>query len=128
MTQESNRVIADYLPYYLGCKLVSNNTHGIVGTLVGVVKNDVYFKSNGFIYHYKADMYKPILRPLSSMTEEKRKELYAMGSQRYKGGITQMLNLNCFDSAQFMWLLINHFDLFNLIESNLAIDAETIKK
>lgn len=59
--------------------------------------------SNEFYYHHC----KPLLRPLSDMTEEEIKIYESMQSRLWE---------------QFVWLLKNRFDLFNLISSGQAID------
>lgn len=76
----------------------------------------------GFIW------FRPYLRPMSSMTEEERKE--------YKGFIVHREHVNaqgqewdidcfCFGSVSRLidWLNAHHFDYRNLIEKNLALEA-----
>ena len=74
------------------------------------------------------DILMPYLRPMSSMTEEERKE--------YKGFIVHREHVNaqgqewdidcfCFGSVSRLidWLNAHHFDYRNLIEKNLALEA-----
>ena len=77
--------------------------------------------------------WKPYLFPLSSMTEEQRKELKELGAS------VNCYNRICFDSYDeygmdivttvdvtndvFDWLNKNHFDYRDLIAKDLAIDA-----
>ncbi len=58
-----------------------------------------------------AEKFKPILRPLSDMSEEE-KRLYDSKDQSAEG---------------LRYLLTIHVDLFGLIEANLAIDKTKIK-
>ena len=68
---------------------------------------------------------KPILRRLEDMTEEERVKEYfpTMGERDINGGEYT----EDFETPQtFAWLLSKSFDLFNLIDSGLAIDSKTI--
>lgn len=75
---------------------------------------------------------KPFLRPISSMTEEERKELRALceedlsefaGFIRAGHGLSHD-GLYMFDKMrQLEWLLKNHFDYHGLIDKGLAIKA-----
>lgn len=58
---------------------------------------------------------KPYLRPMSSMTEEEKEELYQKTGFRIDDCI---LGLSAID-----WLNTHHFDFRNLIEKGLAIEA-----
>lgn len=69
---------------------------------------------------------KPILRPLSSMTEEEQHEMSKMvdlvdaeDGENYWWG-TQVA------AHRTNYLISKHFDLFNLIPDGLAIDSSTI--
>lgn len=102
--------IKDYLHFYLGCEAVTvkSKPEIITGHIIDLV--------NGNFYHAK-----PILRPLSDMTEEEAFDLEAVG------GSTEVFELTSivysFDSHRMLWALKKGFDLFGLIESNLAIDS-----
>lgn len=74
---------------------------------------------------------KPYLRPMSSMTEEEKEELY----HYYCNEIADNLNtpnltweLRCCVSNSFGtdWLNAHHFDFRNLIERGLAIDCTNL--
>lgn len=72
------------------------------------------------------DKYKLLLRPLSSMEPEEIKESgieLDWNSMDYTDIETLM-----FTPTDFTYLLSKSFDLFNLIESGIAIDSTTIKK
>ena len=98
-----------------------------------------YLKPNGMVM--KGDI-KPYLFPISSMTEEQKKEYYSLAddvtikpghdcrlgikihciklgiSDNPHEGVWDYINLNALD-----WLNKNHFDYRGLIEKGLAIDA-----
>lgn len=67
---------------------------------------------------------KPYLRPMSSMTEEERKEWYRQShvdyDPEYKTDPTLSLD-NCHLSID--WLNAHHFDYRGLIEKGLALEA-----
>ena len=76
--------------------------------------------------------FKPYLFPLSSMTEEQKKELNNIGwyfdndtisnSETYYSEDTDYVtHTNC--CSLIDWLIRNHFDFRGLIEKGLAIDA-----
>lgn len=67
-------------------------------------------------------MLNPLLRPLSSMTEEEKIELFALReneAQLFPAIITGL-------SECFRWLLSHHFDIFGLIDAGLAIDKTSL--
>ena len=85
---------------------------------------------NGYINHtkvYKIDDIKPYLFPLSSMTEEQKKEYnrwkHEVPFYYYEyGDVVEEIAL--YDSPEsFEYLIENHFDYRGLIEKGLAIDA-----
>jgi hypothetical protein len=111
--------INDYLHLYLGCPCertcwvdAEDDMPGFektrqIGTLNQTIINDL-------------DFFKPklILRPLSSMTEDESDYILP---EAWEGKPTIIVN-----AAMTVWLLSKHFDLFGLIESELAIDATKI--
>lgn len=135
--------IEDYLPMYLGCNLICE-PYGITEdspeNLVCVhwYFNTKYDKSTSLVT-YKGEqkcietrLIKPILRPLSSMTEEEKQEAV---KTIYNGG-TAWDNINdaviefdqqCDKNILFFhYLLSKHFDLFGLIDAGLAIDSTSL--
>lgn len=144
--------LAPYLPYKLGVASGDEydsilNNIGVMGT-----HYDVYAPNNYTIYQLckcedgvfkymgvRPIQVKPILRPLSSMTVEEVEELNSLiddsvkvvvssgnwvyiesaSSDPWDGSPTLSL-----DSINIIneYLFKNHFDVFNLIENNLAID------
>lgn len=69
-------------------------------------------------------VFKPYLRPMSSMTEEEKKEFQAFhcvdGLHPYF--YQQMCNLQNLENM-FNWLNAHHFDYRGLIEKGLALEA-----
>ena len=62
--------------------------------------------------------YKPYLRPMSSMTEEERKQYHEMLTKYDVSCFVSRLGGKVFD-----WLNINHFDYRGLIPMGLALEA-----
>lgn len=62
--------------------------------------------------------YKPYLRPMSSMTEEERKEYKHIAPRIVIEDGIRLPNIN-----QINWLNAHHFDYRGLIEKGLAIEA-----
>jgi hypothetical protein len=131
--------IRDYLHLYMGCKVETNINGKYVhpyGCLsIDVIDSDTY---NTIIFNLKLSendlekgwvdnthLYvKPILRPLSSITEDEKNEASAFIEptnqfRLYSSGYTHYAKCTHF-------LLSNGFDLFGLIEAGLAIDATTL--
>ena len=64
-------------------------------------------------WHTNEEIFKPYLRPMSSMTEEEKKELWEL--LRKLGMASDVKRLD--------WLIAHHFDIRNLIEKGLALEA-----
>lgn len=138
--------LKDYLMLYIGAKLERGGTvtHALL---------DAADKSSFNAY----TDFKPILWPLSSMTDEQIKDLikYEKCISQYEYvkferiwfnniltgiridyGIMEAdgvyhrcwdLEFSAMNADDFAWCLKNHFDIFQLIESGLALDATEIK-
>lgn len=125
--------IEDYLHLYLGCKVELDNGGSKVYNrkliAVGGVDDEPYCKlrlgdaGEGQFVHavlLKENRAKPILRPLSSMTEEEREEA-ATTATIHGAHITITTHYE-----GMRYLLSKHFDLFGLIDAGLAIDSTTL--
>jgi hypothetical protein len=126
--------IKDYLHLYLGCDAMIAEGKDLY-TLTAIQSNSTLCvmrnkkdSRNGDWIHNKN--IKPILRPLSSMTEEEMKEC---GNLDYDFSDEPELNQwdwrefdTLISANQFHYLLSRHFDLFGLIEAGLAIDKTTL--
>lgn len=141
--------IEDYLPLYMGCECelqLIYNAGTMVEKLTGITQ-----KKDGIVYcHFlgssdsyrTAETVKPLLRPLSDMTEEEAglllselrepqmfRDRQMSISERgflliHLGDSTVVEDLN---ANAWKFLIDKHFDLFGLIESGLAV-SKTIKE
>jgi hypothetical protein len=135
------------------CEITSKSNHGdwIVVRFDDVIKVTSQTwetsTSNAHYFFFGDDYIVPILRPLSSMTEEEAIEVARVSE--WEGHFRDVkVTKSKFDdlivswdgmpesreefnatgeffycAEQFLYLLSKHFDLFNLIEEGLAIDA-----
>lgn len=122
----------DVAHLYLGCKaeveLKSDSNLGYedgINTLDGIMVD--------WLREFK--YVKPILRPLSDMSNEEIKELQEMGYslsfplQRILDENGDELRMDVFDLAELtLWLTSKSFDICNLIESGQAIDKTTLSQ
>lgn len=112
----SEKKIEDYLHLYLGCECICTNERDIQTlTCVEPVMKKAWMIT-GISYHI--DVVKPILRPLSDMTEEENTIC-----NEFVIGCSANDNPNpmYWTPLQFNYLLKQHFDLFGLIDAGLAI-------
>jgi len=121
----------DYLHLYLGCDVMveslalsNDNTPGnsqIKGPFklvaVGIMEQTVHVKLDGYTVT-ASDIIKPILRPLSDITEEEATECGWMGLFTLEHFAEKKL----YKPTSFHYLLKRGFDLLELIEAGLAID------
>ena len=120
--------IKDYLHLYVGCTLRCDTGFVI---LMSVIPEIIPHTSFGIAvingsesYRTNLGDYKPVLRPLSDMTEE---ECNLLGwDYKYQGKIISHRAENL-SPEEVRILLKQGFDLFNLIESGLSIDKTKIK-
>ena len=131
MTQEERMLLIKDLSARLPYAVTVEHTSGFRGTLHDITVHHMYddndnvydaicytdfFGDEDSIY---IEYFKPYLFPMSSMTEEQRKEMEEL---MYKTdtpfGAIFSENVDYFD-----WLNKNHFDYRGLIEKGLAIDA-----
>ena len=128
MTQEEKdlllRDLCARLPYYPKCEMIDE---------LRVVNNekDSSYISTLFPKHIELFSYhnnftiKPYLRPLSSMTEEEKKEVYhdcyvvSLDFDRRTTDMIAVPNL----TRIVDWLNAHHFDFRNLTERGLAIEV-----
>lgn len=115
-----SKEIKDYLHLYLGCDIEEKVSHKDSCRVFKLT--DENLKNILFQPKY----YKPILRPLSDMDDEEKKEYGEMIPDivNARHPYQPYINLN---AKRTLWALSKHFDLFSLIENGLAIDASTLK-
>lgn len=132
--------IQEYLKYYLGTEVKCYIGH----------KPEPIFVPMAMAYQYR-DSYgytKPLLRPLSDMSEEEAREFaiaYGLSNDikplrvGVEGSLLQFeysekgdakfihWYVQKLSAEMFHYLLSRGFDLFGLIEKGLALDAKTVK-
>ena len=109
----------DYAHLYLGCDL-TDPTHTIKAKLHNVnSETGAYWESEVTVGRLEGSTLKPILRPLSDITKEEIEQC----SYFFTNTSRSILE----DGAQrTFYLLKQGFDLFNLIESGIAIDKTNL--
>lgn len=117
--------IEDYLHLYIGCECYEsyNNKIGILSGLCIGADNPVLVEHNKSKWWLKYSEVKPMLRPLSDITEE---ECDVLGLNR-NYFIEQSHEVRNWLPLEFKYLLKQRFDFFGLIPSNLAIDKTKIE-
>jgi hypothetical protein len=116
MTQEDKelllRDLCARLPYHVRCKIWLKDGTTEEG-LLDLKHNYGNVLQDAFYYNKIKDI-KPYLRPMSSMTEEERKEYLH---------ITLCDVVDCEAWNEVDWLNKHHFDYRGLIEKGLALQA-----
>jgi hypothetical protein len=120
--------IKDYLHLYIGCE-VDTNVQGQYIHPYGCIKIEELTVENLFIIlermRFNEEYYcKPILLPLSDMTEEESREHDQIEMVKVKTLDGTIVH----DANAVVWLLSKHFDLFGLIDAGLAIDKTTLNQ
>ena len=124
MIQENkNLVLQDLccrIPYRVRCSFgVDDAVYEICGinpSCCGASEIQATHIKSGINGDFKLTSCKPYLFPMSSMTEEQRKELQSLMIQDSYGIFYHTLE-------SYDWLNKNHFDYRGLIEKGLVIDA-----
>ena len=111
----------DYAHLYLGCDL-TDPTHTIKAKLHNVnSETGAYWESEVTVGRLEGSTLKPLLRPLSDMTKEEIECISRMSISK------EAYNMTVCDFAKVTkWHLEKGFDLFNLIESGIAIDKTNL--
>ena len=122
------RDLCTRLPYNVMCQVdfkEDGKYNSKVMLLSGIFTDEAYFTTKGGSIY--SNEYKPYLFPLSSMTEEQKKEYnywkHEVPVCRYEyGDVVEEIEL--YDSPEsFEYLIENHFDYRGLIPMGLAEDA-----
>jgi hypothetical protein len=126
--------LASYLPYDLQMRNIEDKTNHKL-----TIAHQTYDLSTVSLYpilneeFYKT--FKPILLPLSNITNKQLKEFYQFDSvdmelidiEEWKEELVNMIKGNDkFQLSQFQKLFEWHFDVFGLIEKGLAVDINTL--
>lgn len=123
MTQEEKDLLLNDLCARIPYKVKIQTAYTDAKTLEGIQLPDYFGISDGY-YSFDYMECKPYLRPMSSMTEEQKKELAEINPEFYSlicwdGDIhISSMNIRGYD-----WLNKNHFDYRGLIPKGLANDA-----
>ena len=129
MTQEEKELLLKdlcaRLPYGVKIQVPYEDGSGYFDETVWEVNNEGPFHVNGWGIEY--EYVKPYLFPLSSMTEEQKREynmlLTDILTYEYEGGDIVTV-IDTYDNWMSIdYLIANHFDYRYLIEDGLAIDA-----
>ena len=147
MKQESKDLLLKYLsmalPYGVilsigifdnGTMKYHNEKFDYHSKLLSLIELEGAFSLNGLLYKYSQFIAKPYLRPMSSMTDEEKKEMYNLlspeGTAIYGcDGISMPMNhYGEFVPYEFMnriiqYLIKNHFDFIGLIPKGLEIEV-----
>jgi hypothetical protein len=107
--QTGKKDVKEYLHLYLGCECLAKKPQSM-GADQDTIRPDMLQQDYW-------EWIKPILRPLSDMTEEEREQLNDIELGESSWPTVAIALAPC-----FKYLLSKHFDLFGLIESGLAID------
>lgn len=115
MTQEDKELLLKDLCTRLPYGVMVQDELGRVNKLVIGNADLIRLYYNDFSIYGENALSLPLLRPLSSMTEEEKKE-YDSLFKLHKDG-----NVYCENWEYFDWMNKHHFDCRNLIEKGLAI-------
>lgn len=115
--------LSAYLPYKL--KTVNFN----VGKHLGKPLISEIIASNIMCFLDGSTYAKPILRPLSDLTKEVWDNVFVNDDiDKILSVYESDKHLGCVENYLVNILLSHHFDIFNLLENNLAIDINTLNK
>jgi hypothetical protein len=89
----------------------------------------------GFLISYEIDAFKPILRPLSELVIDEKLIEDFIGLGNWCNAYDEYIDHWYPDASYaqqapyviFEYFLVNHYDVFGLIENDLAIDVNSIK-
>lgn len=154
------RNIKDYLHLYLGCEVAGYKDQVTRSKIVGFYSDTIILSPHEYAtpagtftrpeMRVNINAVKPILRPLSDMTEDEGIEVckfivvekrqnqidlqeltsshiwYIDGEMWYGDGVSEVydkyIKFNELSADQFRYMLSKGFDLFGLIDAGLAID------
>jgi len=121
--------IAPYLPYRV--KVLRPNKN-ISLEIVGITKEYILFNENGVETYGDFTHCKPILHPLSDLTNDEFNFIYE--NETDSESIEELVHMDsesfrCNKFSYIFWeaLFKNHFDVFGLIEKGEAVDISTIQ-
>jgi len=98
------------LPYGVFLKIGEYSDYTLQGIVHSNINKPLLVRCNDSNFECNIEVVRPYLRPMSSMSEEEKKEV-------------EDLNMNPFSGSVIDWLNKHHFDYRGLIEKGLAIEA-----
>jgi hypothetical protein len=132
--------LVPYLPYNLKFKEIN---YGGTHLLCGIIENELWFKDNyGDNYNsiISDESMKPTFHQLSDFQEEHIEEIKEFLDQKwcevYDDFFDALFEHDWLMHTRILmcpyeilqWFFKNHYDVFGLIEENLAIDINTLNK
>ena len=126
------RHLAPYLPYGLKYFIDFEDGDTAWWTVEGLTIQEIFI--DGYDCNYESKNCKPILRPLSDLTKEIDKDedvtFLDWIESEYEIDVLAFIDSYSIEKLPYEvmeYLFEWHFDIFNLIENNLAIDINTLK-
>lgn len=114
----------EVLHYYLGQEVSTDSGSETLDAIYNNGDIETLFRGHLRNY-YSLERVKPILRPLSDMTEEELREMCDKANVGYRSLESFKIHFSqILFPAEFHYLLSHGFDLFGLIESGEAIKKE----
>ena len=113
------------LPYEVIVNIEYSKEHGSSYRLRVCSEGDLKLNTDLLGLFIQEKIYlKPYLRPMSSMTEEERAELYKVGGLMSHKVETDIYVLTAFSPEAYDWLNAHHFDYRGLLEKGLSLEAK----
>ena len=126
------RHLAPYLPYGLKYFIDFEDGDTACWKVEGLTIQEIFI--DGYDCNYESKNCKPILRPLSDLTKEIDKDedvtFLDWIESEYEIDVLAFIDSYSIEKLPYEvmeYLFEWHFDIFNLIENNLAIDINTLK-
>lgn len=118
--------LAPYLPYSISMQFIIREEVIRTGVMTRLLNySHETHPERVAIDNYDSEhiwMFKPILMPLSDLTKDKWKEINTV----FDFSELKDFDVNFIPYSLFIFLVKNHFDIFNLIPKGLAIDFNTL--
>lgn len=122
LTEEKK--IKDYLHLYLGCEVMYIDGMSLILKSISINRARIGAKDDDVHFNVPVENFKPILRPLSDMSEEEFKECDLKTHPKF--WMTDS-SIWCFTAEKTRYLLSKQFDLFNLHEAGLCLYKTDLK-
>ena len=132
--EEKNLLIRDLCCRLAYGVLVEHTPSGIRGALNEMHVKPIYGENDAIVSYvcstdffgageesFDIEVFKPVLRKLSSMTEEEKEYIISL---KYQPSAFEYMNIIICSQEVIKWLNAHHFDYMGLIEMGLAIEAE----